>query len=346
MNHATIELGADVPDQVGVILATLPGVSVRATEGPSRLVAAGADRVLALVYGGLRPLASMTAPMLAPLADHRAELGFVVADRLPEHVRRELEEAGCAYADTTGAAHIAVPGFFLHTEGQRGDRSRTLVPAPPGIGVTGVRVIQALLADAQRQWSVADLARAASCSAGEAHRVMTRLERESLLAAHGRARTLRRVVADPGALLDWLATVPSARRIRERILAFIYAPDPDGLVTSIALRGSDAALDYAFTGTAAARIYGVTATSSMSVAAVRVSPDVPLLQACSALQAEPADRGANVTLISDLGRVGVHARQHRGPRTVAAPVRVWLDLLGEPRGEEAAATFREAVIGW
>lgn len=39
-------------------------------------------------------------------------------------------------------------------------------------------------------------------------------------------------------------------------------------------RLSEAALDYAFTGTAAARIYGMTATSAVSAAAVRVSPDV------------------------------------------------------------------------
>lgn len=345
MSDATVELGSDVPDQVGVILASLPGVSVRAAGGPSRLIVGGASHPLALVYAGLRPFAKATASMLASLAGRREALGFVVADRLPDHVRRELEEAGCAYADAKGAAHIVVPGFFLHIEGRRA-RSRTLVPAPPGIGATGVRVIQTLLADARRQWSVADLAREAACSAGEAHRVMTRLEREGFLTAQGRARTLRRIVADPGALLDWLATVPSARRIRERQPAFVYAPDPDGLVTSIALRGSDNALEYVFTGTAAARIYGVTVTSAMSVAAVRVSPDVPLPQACSALQAEPADRGANITLISDLGRVGVHARQNCGPPMVAPAVRVWLDMLGEPRGEDAAAMFREAVIGW
>ncbi len=345
MSHAAVELGHDVPDQVRSILAVLPGVSVRVADGPNRLVVDNRTYQLALVSGGLRPFATTTAPMLAALAGRRAQLGFVVADRLPGHVRKELEDAGCAYADATGAAHIAVPGFFLHIQGDRA-RSRTLVPAPAGIGVTGVRVVQVLLADARRPWSVADLAREALCSTGEAHRVMTRLEREGFLEAHGRARSLRRAVADPGALLDWLATVPSARRIRERLHVYLYAADPADLITAIALRGAEADLAYALTGAAAAHVLGVTATTALSVAAVRVAPDVPLLQACAALDAEPADRGANIALISDLGRLGVHARQNCGPPVVAPPVRVWLDMLGEARGEDAAAMFREAAIGW
>src|SRR5262252_5906124 len=319
MSHAVVHLGSAIPDQVRGILAALPGVSVRVADGPNRLVVGDRTYPLAIVSGGLRPFARTTAPMLAAPADRRAELGFVVAGRLPEHVRRELEEAGCAYADATGAAHIAVPGFFLHVHGDRA-RSRTHVPAPAGIGVTGVRVVQVLLGDARRHWSVADLAREASCSAGEAHRVLTRLEREGLLEAHGRARSLRRTVADPGGLLDWLASVPSARRIRERLHAYLYAASPADLITTIGLRGSEADLAYALTGAAAASALGVTATTALSVAAVRVAPDVSLLQACAALDAEPADRGANIALISDLGRLGVHARQNCGPNVVAPPV--------------------------
>jgi hypothetical protein len=175
---------------------------------------------------------------------------------------------------------------------------------------------------------------------------MTRLEREGFLAAHGRARTLRRTIADAGGLLDWLATVPSARRIRERLHAYLYAATPADLITAIALRSSETDLPYAFTGAAAAHLLGVTATTAVSVTAIRVAPDVPLLEACAALNADPADRGANIALISDLGRLGVHARQNCGPSVVALPVRVWLDMLSEPRGEDAAAMFREAVIGW
>src|SRR2546421_7169452 len=52
---------------------------------------------------------------------------------------------------------------------------------------------------------------------------IVRLEGEGFLEASGRGKTLRRHVGDPGALLDWLATVPSARRVRERLDVSLYA---------------------------------------------------------------------------------------------------------------------------
>jgi len=50
--------------------------------------------------------------------------------------------------------------------------------------------------------------------------------------------------------------------------------------------------------------------------------------------------------VSDFGEVGIHGRQFNGPAPVAPTVRVWLDMLGEPRGQDAAALFREAIIAW
>ena len=53
-----------------------------------------------------------------------------------------------------------------------------------------------------------------------------------------------------------------------------------------------------------------------------------------------------VRLNRDVGELGLHGRVSSGSVYVAPPVRIWLDMLGEPRGEDAAALFREAVIGW
>ena len=79
---------------------------------------------------------------------------------------------------------------------------------------------------------------------------------------------------------------------------------------------------------------------------MRVDPDVPLGEACTRLRAEPVDNGPNLALVRDLGEVGIHGREFNGPAPLAPPVRIWLDLLDETRGEDAAALFREAVIGW
>jgi hypothetical protein len=341
---ATIELGREVPARSGEILTTLPGLVVRSGRSKTTLRVNGRSWPLALVSGGIRPYARATATLLVALAGPD-KLSFVVAERLPEHVRRELESAGCAYADGTGAAHIDVPGLYVHIEGHS-NRRRTTGHAPAGIGVVGVRTIQSLLAEPGREWSVPELARAAASSTGEAHRVLARLQDEGLVAATGRARSLRRTVANPGDLLDWLSTVPSARRIRERRLAYVYSTDPTKLTTTLSARAVSAKLEYAFSGVAAAHIYGATVTTSVPITMLRIAPSVPLADACSRLQAEPVDTGPNVVLVRDLGEVGVHGRQFNGPAPLASPVRVWLDMLDEPRGEDAAALFREAVIGW
>lgn len=344
MNQATLDLDREVPERTRTILRSLPGVAIRDTTGRNQLRLRSGTYPIALFAGIPRPFTRSTIPMLASLAG--PELGFVVADRLPLRVRRELEDAGVAYADGSGAAHIDVPGLFLHVQPGPVPSRQAAVSAPAGIGVTGVRVIQALLADPQRIWSVAGLATDAACSAGEAHRIMTLLEQERLLTARGRARGLRRIVTDAGALLDWLATVPPARRIRERQSAFVYEASPEKLVTTISSRGTEAGLTYAFTGVAAAHIYGATVKTAIPVTMIRIAPEIRLSEACSILQAEPVDRGANVALVRDFGMVGVHNRTAQGTTPLAQPVRVWLDMLGEPRGEDAADHFREAVIGW
>lgn len=340
---ATIELDRDVPRRTCDILAALPGLTVRPGRAKTKLRSDGQSWPLVLVSGGLAPLAKATVPILAMIAGKK--LGFVVAERLPRHVRKELEVAGCAYADATGAVHIDVPGLYIHVEG-RPSRRQFTAPTPIGIGVVGVRTVQILLAEPERQWSAPDLATAAACSIGEAHRVLTRLEAEGLLTAQGRTRTLRRTVQKPGDLLDWLATVPSARRIRERQYAYIYAADPEKLTTSISAYGYHGKLEYAFTGVAAAHIYGARVTTAIPITMLRIAPTVPLGDACTILQAEPVDSGPNVILVRDLGEVGIHGRQFNGPAPLAPAVRVWLDMLDEPRGEDAAALFREAFIGW
>lgn len=344
MAQVTVELDKTVPSTTRNILAGIPGIQVRSGARQSRLRINGDAIPLAVVSGRLWPLAQATAPILAQTAGPR-KLGLVVADRLPEHVRRELEQAGCAYADRTGAAHFDVPGIFLHVEGRPGRRQQAAHP-PTGLGVVGVRVVQSLLGEPERDWSVPALSTAAACSIGEAHKVLRRLEDERLVTPHGRARNLRRRVETPGDLLNWLSLVPAARRIREKLNVFIYSSDPSAVATYISKYAMDASLVYAFTGAAAARIWGAGATTSIPATMLRIHPDVLLTEAAEMLHARPVDSGANVTLVRDFGELGVHGRVRNGPAAMAVPVRVWLDMLGEPRGEDAAALFRESVLGW
>ncbi|MHB1447005.1 MAG: hypothetical protein ACYCZV_15320 [Acidimicrobiales bacterium] len=126
----------------------------------------------------------------------------------------------------------------------------------------------------------------------------------------------------------------------------MYAPDPENLATRLSYNAAASGVTWALTGAAGARVMGVTAVTTLPVAMVRVPAKPGLLEAAQMLGAEPVDSGANLLLIADVGEVGTRGATRNGPVMVAPAVRVYLDMLGEPRGEDAAALFREAVIGY
>jgi hypothetical protein len=103
---------------------------------------------------------------------------------------------------------------------------------------------------------------------------------------------------------------------------------------------------HAWTAAAAAALQGAGPTA-VPQAVLRVDPQYALVDLMTTIGAQPADRGANLVLWRDVGRVGVHGsvRLQAGP-PVAPPVRVYLDLLGGRRGEDAAAHYRELVLGY
>ena len=80
------------------------------------------------------------------------------------------------------------------------------------------------------------------------------------------------------------------------------------------------------------------------MSARRTSRRLP--KAAQLLGVEPVDAGANMAFIRDVGELGLHGRVSSGSVYVAPPVRIWIDMLGDPRGGDAAAPFREAVTGW
>lgn len=343
MTRVVLELDPTVPPAMRAILASIRGLEVKVDGLVNRLWVDG--RAVDLVLTSRRPpLLSSAATDASEDGRNRGAVTMVVAEKLPEQVRLELARVGFAYADGTGSAHFDVPGMLFHVEGRSARRQRDV--APTGLGVVGVRAIQALLTNPSHAWSIPDLRDAAGCSSGEAHRVFTVLEHNRFVTRVGKARSLRRRVDAPRDLLDWLAVVPPARRLREKLDASIYARDFEALVAIVATSALESDLPYAFTGSAGARVLGAGATTSIPIAMIRVHPSVPLAGAALILHAQPVDDGANVRLVRDFGELGTHGRTVRGLAAVAQPARVWLDMLGEVRGEDAAARFSDAAFGW
>lgn len=339
---ARVELDAAVPDRVLDIVAAIPGLTVRRSH--ASLLRVDDESYPLLVFLGVAPYAHAMALALVELAGPN-RLAFVVAERLLPNVRGPLEQAGCLYADGAGSVHLQAPRFLLHRE-KESARISTTVPAPRGLGAIGVRVVQQLLEDPEREWAVVDLAHAAGASTGQSHNVLKRLEQEGFLQDRWSGQQRRRQVSNPTDLLDWLARVPAARRVHRQLKTYRYAADPTSLVTRLAHDSTKADVPWALTGAAAARVMGASVVTALPVIMVRVPADLDLLQLAGVLGLEAVDVGANVQLIADVGEVGLHGSRRNGPVSLAPAARIWLDMLSEPRGDDAAALFREAVLGY
>jgi len=326
----------DVPPTVAQILQRAQGVEVQL----------GARRNALKVDHDLFPARFLTGdPQIFTPNDTRGELRLVAARYLTPRARTMLEEKGLGYVDSRGATHIDMPGAYVHVVPGADEPSIRVEKAPPGVGVVAVRAVQHLLSDVRHDWSVIELAKIADCAAGQAQNLFRRLETEGLVATVGRNRERTRHVTDPTALLDWLATVPAARRRRERLHIYVYGRDLEAVVRHL-LVASTSAPKLAVTGAAAAALLGAPVTTTVNTIMVRVDPDFDLLETARLLGGNTAEAGANVVLVRDTGRLATQGMRLDQPLPVASEVRVYLDMLDERRGEDAAALFREQRIGF
>ncbi|MDQ1295356.1 MAG: hypothetical protein QG608_3241 [Actinomycetota bacterium] len=340
---AEVQVGPEVPAPVIQILQT--SSLLRTAPGPtSRLVVAGTVWPLMIhpqVAAGIHARQARSASN---------DLVLVVAPWLSARDRTALEQADCAYADASGALHIQTPTVLLHTEPDKSP-NRGHLPTPKGLGVVSVRLIQHLLQDPRRTWTVSNLTTETGASLGQAHKVLSRLETEGLVLQERAGRSVLRRVDDPGALLDWLTQVPAAGKLHERLKTYTYAPTPDALLQRLVQTAENThgtRTPWALTGAAAARSWGAGAVvTALPVLMVRIEPQIPLAVAADNLGLDPVDAGHNVLLVRDVGRLATMAPIPTPDVVPVAPrVRVYLDMLTEPRGHDAATLFREAVLDY
>ena len=274
--------------------------------------------------------------------DSTGDIPVVAGPFLSRKLRQTLEEQDTSYFDSKGHLHLVAPGVLIHL----GSGSATPVKeAEKGrMGVHGVRTIQVLL-EQQEPTSVSQLAEQASVSLGHAHKVLTRLEHMGMVRAFGSGPTKRRVVRERTALLDWLEQQPSATRWEPSLKLAFYARRPEELWSRVSTKLTQAGIAHALTGAAAASMYGVGPTN-VPYSLVRISPEVHLEQAAKQLGAEVTDRGSNLILLRDTGKVGCWHTVAKDGLRVAPAIRVYLDVRSERRGADIAQQFREVVIGY
>ncbi|MBN8230633.1 hypothetical protein JYK02_24260 [Corallococcus macrosporus] len=271
------------------------------------------------------------------------DLPFVVGPWLKKDVREALEAQGVGYLDSRGHLHLRARGVLLHFE-----EDRTVAPEKTAgsaiLGVHGVRAVQVLLQEEQ-PFSVSRFAEQAAVSLGQAHKLLTWLEQLELVRAEGRGPAKRRTVRDRTGLLDWLERQARATRWERSLHVALYARRPEELWLQTSTRLGKAGIAHAFTGAAAVSMFGVGPTS-VPMSRLRISPEVPLAQAAKHLDAEVTERGANLMLIHDTGKVGSWASTSRDGVLLAPHVRIYLDVQSERRGEDLARRFREEVLGY
>ena len=265
---------------------------------------------------------------------------LVVRALLPTSVRSLLEENDIGYLDSRGNLHLVLPTGIVHVEGVR--TSRPVRQA--SLGVKGVRAVQEVLAR-DEPFSVSLLARETSLSLASTHAVLGLLEREGFVRTTAAGHTRWRAVAQRTELLDWLETQPAARRRPEHLDVTVYSRRPHDLWAKIAHDLTRADIAYALTGGAAVSLFG-TGPTAVTTSLLRIHPDVPLAVAAEALGATVTNRGPNLRLLRDTGRVGTLRTEEREKIRIAPRVRIYLDALGERRGSDVARQFREVVLGY
>ncbi|MBZ4374527.1 hypothetical protein [Corallococcus sp. AS-1-6] len=278
------------------------------------------------------------------LAEPDAAVPVLTGAFLSQGVREALEERDASYIDARGHLHLIAPGICIHLGSTKRSATAAKSSGQMTLGVHGVRAVQVLL-QGQESFSISQVAEQASVSVGQAHKVLTHLEELGLLRTTGRGPSKRRIILSRTELLDWLQQQASATRREPSLQVAVYARRPEELWLQSSAKLSRDGIPHALTGSAAASVFGVGPTN-VAQSRIRISPDVPLAHAAKQLDAEITERGANLTLLRDTGKVGSWAPTNKEGISIAPMARIYLDARSERRGEDIAQQFREVILGY
>jgi hypothetical protein len=199
--------------------------------------------------------------------------------------------------------------------------------------------------DPGRRWKIHDLANQADVSVGLVHRLFLRLESEKLVQAGGAGPQKTRHVTNPAALLDLWAEEMHDRGVQE-LRAFRLARDPTAQTSTLSRLLTEAKIDHAVTGAAAAAQVSPFITS-VPVTDIWVTEFSALEDVAAATRAEEVREGHNVVFRHAKDDTPLAFRTRRDRTWLADNFRVFLDLRADPRrGREQADRLREDVIGF
>ncbi len=324
------------------ILRALPGVDVVSTDGKpgvAVLTAAGTTQQLTVAKSA-RLNAGAARQLVTDAAERGAPL-LVVAGRTTADARALLREHGVGVVDGQGHAHIELPGVVIHVTG---DDTRTASRPPTRLtGKAGV-VAQALLLDPERSWGISALAEVARVSTGLVHRVLTRLETETLVQSSGKGPARVRVVREPAGLLDLWAE--EQQETPTRLPAYRLGQTSEHVVRDVLDGLANAGIEHALTGAAAAATLApfVTAIPVIEVWVEATAANPTLLDVTDA---EEVTSGHNLVFLQARDDLPLRFATTTGATRTVNPFRLYVDLRRDPRrGAEQAKRLRDEVIGF
>jgi DNA-binding transcriptional ArsR family regulator len=253
--------------------------------------------------------------------------------------KRLCEEAGVSWLDLSGNASIHAPGLEVRIEGLPNAHAR---PGRPKslFSPTYSRLAHALLLHPEQQFTAAALADLTGMHRGTLSKLLRRYADAGFLEVRGEGKGARWRAVNPPLLLDaWREAYDFSAHVVKR--GNVPALAGESLLKTMADLLSEAGLEYAATGLAAAWLIEPFATYRLVTLYTPVWPTEGLMKSLGFLD-EP--RGANLWLVQpDDDGVLMGSCETGGVRHVGA-VQTYLDLKAQPeRSRDAAGALRERL---
>lgn len=264
---------------------------------------------------------------------------LVIVPFMGEVGKRLCEEAGISWLDLSGNASIHGPGLQVRIEGVPNAYAR---PGRPKclFSPTYSRLAHALLLHPEEQFTAAALADLTGMHRGTLSKLLRRYADAGFLEVRGTGRGARWRAVNPPLLFDaWREAYDFSAHVVKR--GHVPALAGESLLNTMADLLSEAGLDYAATGLAAAWLIEPFATYRLVTIYTPVWPTEDLMKSLGFLD-EP--RGANLWLVQpDDDGVLMGSDETGGVRHVSA-VQTCLDLKAQPeRSREAANALRATL---
>lgn len=268
------------------------------------------------------------------------DIPLLVVPYMTSAGRERCEEAGVSWVDLSGNAHVVARrggnAFWVHVEGipnayaTRGRPRNAFAPKAS-------RLARTLLSAQYAPLTQAEIADMTGLDPGHVSRLVSRLMKTDLVAKDVEGRV---VVPEPALLLEAWADANAYRH--EVVAGHLPGRSGDDRARRLGSALSDANLEHAFTGLAAAWAYTHAAGFRSAACYARELPPPGVLEAVG-FRADTEAPNVRLLIPDDVG-VFEGERSVNGLRCVA-PAQAYVDLRHESeRAEELAAELRPLVL--